>query len=286
MAAPHNAFVSSSPASSIFSDAGLSYRPHQPEQLRRQRVDFLLQQPLEVHAAIEIALLNQRDHLVPSDTFHTPSHITTHIPAAYYRSIAAAQQLFRLEDIDDAAGIAAELMQRMAERGNVAQREALQERLLFLEANDQLLRAKIHAREERDHFIQQLGLPASDSRLQLPPSLPELPAHALTLDPQAGASPEIRAAFAAYQTAYTLARHHHDQVLPLRQRVLEETLLRYNGMLASVFELLTEARAHAAAVNNATVTLRDFWIADNRVRLAVNATDTIASMPAEGNGND
>jgi hypothetical protein len=39
-------------------------------------------------------------------------------------------------------------------------------------------------------------------------------------------------------------------------------LLRYNGMLASVFELLADAREQITSVNAAIVAQRDFWIAD------------------------
>ena len=37
--------------------------------------------------------------------------------------------------------------------------------------------------------------------------------------------------------------------MPLRKRISEEKLLRYNGMLISVFELLADAREQVAAVN-------------------------------------
>ena len=46
--------------------------------------------------------------------------------------------------------------------------------------------------------------------------------------------------------------------MPLRQRIAEENLLRYNGMLIGVFELLADARAQIASVNNYIESLRDF----------------------------
>ena len=45
----------------------------------------------------------------------------------------------------------------------------------------------------------------------------------------------------AYRTAYDLARHYRDEIVPLRKRISEENLLRYNGMLIGVFELLADA---------------------------------------------
>ena len=57
----------------------------------------------------------------------------------------------------------------------------------------------------------------------------------------------MREAYSAYRTAYDLARHYRDEIVPLRKRISEEKLLRYNGMLISVFELLADAREQVAA---------------------------------------
>ena len=83
------------------------------------------------------------------------------------------------------------------------------------------------------------------------------------------AQSQVRLSYAGYQNAYDLARHYRDQVLPLRKRVSDEYLLRYNGMLSSVFELLSDAREQANAVNAAIDANRDFWMADNAMQLAL-----------------
>ena len=77
---------------------------------------------------------------------------------------------------------------------------------------------------------------------------------------------EAREAYHAYRTAWDLAKHYEKEVLPLSRFVNDETLLRYNGMLASVFELLAEARAQAQAASNAVEARRDFWLADIELR--------------------
>jgi hypothetical protein len=46
---------------------------------------------------------------------------------------------------------------------------------------------------------------------------------------------EVREAYAAYVSGYDLARRYRDEVVPLRKTISDELLLRYNGMLASVF---------------------------------------------------
>jgi outer membrane protein TolC len=48
---------------------------------------------------------------------------------------------------------------------------------------------------------------------------------------------QVREAYSGYRTAYDLARHYRDEVLPLKKRISDEQLLRYNGMLIGVFEL-------------------------------------------------
>jgi len=57
--------------------------------------------------------------------------------------------------------------------------------------------------------------------------------------------------------------------VPLRKRISEEMLLRYNGMLASVFELLADSREQVAAVNAYIETQRDFWIAESEFQMAL-----------------
>lgn len=81
---------------------------------------------------------------------------------------------------------------------------------------------------------------------------------------------EVREAYGAWRTAYDLAKHYREEVVPLRARISEETLLRYNGMLMSVFELLAESRQQVNAVINAIDAQRDFWIADATLQLAIN----------------
>ncbi|WP_288380881.1 TolC family protein, partial [uncultured Massilia sp.] len=73
---------------------------------------------------------------------------------------------------------------------------------------------------------------------------------------------EAREAYLGYRTNYDLARHYRDEVIPLRKRIADETLLRYNGMLASPFELLLDAREQAQAVSSYIDALKDFWLAD------------------------
>ncbi|WP_374361239.1 TolC family protein [Pseudoduganella danionis] len=80
---------------------------------------------------------------------------------------------------------------------------------------------------------------------------------------------QVRVAYSAYQSQYEIARHYQDNVVPLRKQIADEVLLRYNGMLASVFELLADAREQLTAVNGAITSQRDFWIAETSLQAAI-----------------
>jgi outer membrane protein TolC len=80
---------------------------------------------------------------------------------------------------------------------------------------------------------------------------------------------EVREAYAAYRTAFDFAQHYRDEIVPLRKHISEEVLLRYNGMLMSVFELLADARQQIAAVSSYIDAQRDFWLAETNLNLAL-----------------
>ena len=89
---------------------------------------------------------------------------------------------------------------------------------------------------------------------------------------------EVRESYATYRTSFDLARHYRDEIVPLRKQISEENLLRYNGMLLSVFELLADARDQVASVNAYIDALRDYWLADADLQMALNGT-SVANSP-------
>lgn len=90
-----------------------------------------------------------------------------------------------------------------------------------------------------------------------------------TTDVAVRARSEVREAYSSYRTTYDIARHYRDDVVPLRKKISDEVLLRYNGMLASVFELLADSREQLMSVNTAIETQRDFWIAETKLKSAI-----------------
>ena len=90
---------------------------------------------------------------------------------------------------------------------------------------------------------------------------------------------EVRETYHAYRTAYDLAKHYRDEIVPLRKRISEEMVLRYNGMLIGVFELLADARRQIASVSAYLDALRDFWLADATLDLALSGKSPGAVAP-------
>jgi outer membrane protein, multidrug efflux system len=66
-------------------------------------------------------------------------------------------------------------------------------------------------------------------------------------------------------------------------------LLRYNGMLLSVFDLLSDMRTQILAVNGAIEAQRDFWLADADLQTTLTGTSpgSLAGMKASAsNGGE
>ena len=87
---------------------------------------------------------------------------------------------------------------------------------------------------------------------------------------------QVRESYGAYRTAYDVSRHYRDEIVPLRRTIAEENVLRYNGMLIGVFELLADAREQVASVVQAIEAQRDFWLADAALESALIGQPTAA----------
>ena len=70
---------------------------------------------------------------------------------------------------------------------------------------------------------------------------------------------QARAARISALAAYEEARHLHEIVLPLRQQIVDETLLHYNAMDADPFQLIVARRSLADAGHQYLDALRRYW---------------------------
>lgn len=85
---------------------------------------------------------------------------------------------------------------------------------------------------------------------------------------------EARVAYATYRATYDIAKYYQSRIVPLRRQISSEVLLRYNGMLTDVFEVLIEERERINASIGALDALRDYHlaVADLQAALIVGGT--------------
>lgn len=104
---------------------------------------------------------------------------------------------------------------------------------------------------------------------------------------------QAREAYQVHRATYDIARLYRDEVVPLRRIVSEESLLRYNGMIGDVTDLINDTRAGIQSNIAATEALRDYWLATVDLDVALvggSAGQTVpgemASAPAGSGGGE
>ncbi len=87
---------------------------------------------------------------------------------------------------------------------------------------------------------------------------------------------DVRASLQRVQLARKLYQQLSGTLLPQRQRILAETLLQYNAMQSSNFELLQAKSAEIEAQRAAIEALRDYWVARAELEKATGGSLTPA----------
>jgi cobalt-zinc-cadmium efflux system outer membrane protein len=80
---------------------------------------------------------------------------------------------------------------------------------------------------------------------------------------------EVREAFTRMQAAHGAVMHYRHAVLPLAERVVDETLKFYNGMLVGVYELLAAKHSQIGAAREYIAAWRDYWVAWTELERAI-----------------
>ncbi len=96
------------------------------------------------------------------------------------------------------------------------------------------------------------------------------------------AASTLRESYSAYRTAFDVARFYESEILPLQEMIAEENVLRYNGMLIGVFELLADARRQVGIVQSAIDANEQFWMSDAALSATLIGNPTMASVGAVG----
>ncbi|RKP43619.1 hypothetical protein D7S89_25320 [Trinickia fusca] len=237
-----------------------------------QQAQALPAKPLGMDDAVQVARLNHRDRQASPavETTDTQLCVSADTRRAYVEAVAARQAATYAAQVDDSAAAGAELARRMRAAGHFSKLDYAREQAFYAESAAQLARARQTALAAREKLTRAMGLKETDAPYTLPDRLPDLPIDRLQLAPTAlDARSEVRESYATYVTNYDIAKHYRDEVVPLHKAISDELLLRYNGMLASVFDLLADSRDQAAAVHDYIEALKNFWLAQTDLQQAL-----------------
>jgi outer membrane protein TolC len=244
-----------------------------------KRTRALLAKPLSMDDAVQVALLNNRGLQATADV---RLKVATDARRAYIDAVAADQAANYAKQVQDSAGAGAELAERMRRAGNFSKLDAAREQAFYAESVVQAAKAHQRAVAAREKLTRTMGLSGAEATYKLPDRLPDLPKERPNLkkleafamqsrlaQTAIDARSEVRESYSAYVTSYDVAKRYRDEIVPLRKTISDELLLRYNGMLASTFELLADSREQMGAVNGYIDSLKDYWLADTDLRMAV-----------------
>ena len=105
------------------------------------------------------------------------------------------------------------------------------------------------------------------------------------------AASEIRESYQGYRTAFDVAKHHNDQIIPMYETLLDEATYNYNGMIIGVFELVQVGQEKSSAEIKAIDALQNLYLAElklksvlvgGRMGLASKAISEAPAMEAKG----
>ena len=86
---------------------------------------------------------------------------------------------------------------------------------------------------------------------------------------------EVRQALNLHQSSYQIARHYQDQLVPLAQKINQQNVLRYNGMLIGVFELIADTQAQVETVTGQMMAQRDFYLSELQLQQTLWGSPTV-----------
>ncbi len=198
-------------------------------------------------------------------------------------AVGSKQALAAQQIVQDNAYAAAELHKRIVQVGNAPAVNHAKAHLAYLNAVQATVSMRHAAAQSAAALSRALRQPA----LALPASLPTLPKQAREvsqLTPREQARLHIVDTGSAYQAAYQLASLANGDALLLTKTILEDAVLRYNGMIVGTFELLAAQRDDAQAQLNAVQALTQFWLADAAFQATVRGVPTAIALSTNGAG--
>lgn len=197
---------------------------------------------------------------------------------AWLSAVASKQNLRLQQESLEAAEAATELGRRMVKVGNWS---AYQQSRVEIELSGEkaaLQRARVEAAQSEQALLKLLRLNGVHDRVDLPDALPDLPKDVPASSRLNAELQEILAqlprvnqartrinfglAVGARDAALGVAKSYRDEVMAQRNLIVDESVLQYNGMLKSVWDLLSEVQARAQAQRDTVGAVRDYWFAE------------------------
>ncbi len=233
-------------------------------------------------AEMELERLDRREHLHRLLGLHgdaTEWTLASEIPAA--------PEALSLDGITETRALTASL-DLAAQRSNL---EALARRVGLSQAEGWLPDITVDAHAEQDGNSYEFGggarvtLPVFDQRrgataaygAQFDAALERY--HASAVDLRSA----LRDARNRLRSTHARARQYDGVIVPARERVMRETLLQYNAMQVSVFQLLQARRELLDATLSRAETRRQYWTASAAVdALLAGRSVTMTEMPTTG----
>ncbi|GAB3190317.1 hypothetical protein GCM10027292_24900 [Hydrogenophaga aquatica] len=217
---------------------------------------------------------------------------------AWFSAVAARQTVQHLEDALTAAEAAAELGRRMVSVGNWSRYQQAPFELSETSAKLALKRARLATRQAEWALLKAMGLDTVHEQVALPDRLPDAPHTAMDeaalqqrLAALQGHLPTAQSrkarvnamqAYAAYAASVETYHSYRVNVLKQQELISEETLLRYNGMLESVWGLLASVGSRSQAVVAAIGAQRDALVAETDLQWVLQGGQPAAFVSLSG----
>ena len=221
---------------------------------------------------------------------------------AWIEAVAAQQVLKHQRDMLEAAQAAHELGQRMVTVGNWSKLQLSPVQLAASNARMNLRRAQQAAAQAQANLVKTMGQTGLQDGFVLPDQLPAIPAQPMAAadlqkrgDAVRNQLPDAeslrnralsKSAMNVYWAAHALAQDSQGDILKTREFITEETVLHYNGMLKSVWDLLDEVRNQSQATVDAIGAQRDFWIAEADLQWVLQGGEPDSFVSLGGAGGD
>lgn len=219
---------------------------------------------------------------------------------AWIEAVAAQQVLNHQRDLLEAAQAAHELGQRMVAVGNWSKLQLSPVQLAAASARMNFRRAQHTAALAQSKLVKTMGQMGLQDGYSLPEQMPAIPEESMRDADLQKRSDAIRKqlpvaeglrnraltkdAMHTYWTAHALAQESQGEVLKTREFITEETVLHYNGMLKSVWDLLSEVRNQSQATVDAIQAQRDFWLAEADLQWVLQGGEPDSFVPLGGAG--